>query len=98
MTYFQSAPLNIIEQFNNVKLPAADVGQAMMMDGNLTSLNKAGVVGDILGEITSTFFGDPAGAIGAGSEILLNMGVQIAAPFFALAILIKGLKMAYGIK
>ena len=78
-------------------MPAIDAGAVMLANSTLPALSPS-IVGDIINEITSTFFGAPTGAIGAGGQMLLDLGLQVAAPFVALALVFKGVKMSFGIK
>ena len=78
-------------------MPAIDTGAVMLANNSLPALNQS-IIGDMISELTSTFFGPPTGAIGAGGQILLDLGLQIAAPFVALAVIFKGVKMSFGIK
>lgn len=79
-------------------VPIVDPGAVALATSSLPTLQSSGVIGDILNEMMTTFFGAPTGAIGAGGQLLLNAGLQIAAPFVALAVVFKGVKMSFGIK
>lgn len=95
-TFLQISSPQDLAALSNLSLPPVDTGALAMANASMPSLVDAGVVGDVLNELVSTFFGPPAGAIGAGGQLLLGVGVQIAAAFIPLALLYRGVKLAFG--